>query len=322
MTDLSSETVDAVLEQAAQWHARMDCGTGDQVEFEAWRNADPRHAAAFARLFGTAQQVHVLKPLLKRSVVSGMGGRKGLLSRRNLFSGAIAASAVLAIGGSAYLISGGGRVSAMTPVGGQALRVLPDGGTLHINTDSKVQWRFSGHRRDVWLQKGEIALTVQADPRPLYLHGGGQIAEASGGIFNARIRNGALDLLVLEGGATLIGEKAIGAKGDLVSVPKGHAVLADGAHTRLRGMTPDDIQFVSAWQKGEVFFNGETLSAAVEEYNRYLPYKIAIGDPSLQGVRLGGRFNSRDPELFLSSLHASFAISATRTSDGSVVLTR
>lgn len=41
-----------------------------------------------------------------------------------------------------------------------------------------------------------------------------------------------------------------------------------------------------------------------------------------QGVRLGGRFDNRNPDVFLRSLHDAFAINVSRTPDGSVVLTR
>jgi len=324
LTDTQSETLDAVLDQAAQWYARMDCGTGDQAEFEAWRDADPRHAAAFARMLGAAEQVNVVKPLLRQSDIAVRSRNTVSMSRRAWIKTAVAACALLVFGGAGYvLIGGGGRVSAMTAVGDQATRTLPDGGQLHINTDSKVQWRFNDRYRDVWLQRGEIALTIPNDTRPLRLHSAGQVVEVNAGKINVRLRNGALDLLVLEGKAKVSGHAAGGgAPVAQTVVSEGHAVLADDNNAHLRPMTADDIEFVSAWQKGQVYFNGETLGAAVEEYNRYLPYKIAIGDPSLQGIRLGGRFSSRDPKIFLASLHDAFAISANRTSDGSVVLTR
>jgi len=98
--------------------------------------------------------------------------------------------------------------------------------------------------------------------------------------------------------------------------------MAAPSGLRARALSAADIQFVSAWQNGEVFFNGETLSAVVEEYNRYLTKKITIGDPGLQGIRLGGRFSNRGPAPFLSSLHDGFGINAIRAEDGSIVLTR
>jgi transmembrane sensor len=228
----------------------------------------------------------------------------------------VAACAFATFGGGVFVMLNH-RASAQTAVGDQELRRLPDGGKLHINTNSKVQWRFSGQRREVWLNQGEIALNVPEDARPLYLYAADQVVELRSGQLNARLRNGALDLLMLEGQAEVQEDGRSGK----VRVATGQAALAGSANIRLRPMSPGDIQFVSAWQAGEIYFNGETLGAAVDEYNRYLPYKIVIGDPSLQGVRLGGRFKSHDPQLFLTSLRDSFGVVASRTSDGTVVLT-
>ncbi|HTM81563.1 FecR family protein [Asticcacaulis sp.] len=308
-------SLDALMEQAARWHARMDCGTADHEDFEAWRSADPRNAAAFARIIGTADQVHHLKPFLKRSVESP--------SRRGFFQAAVAASAAVAFGGGAIAIMRGKRVNAETPIGDHQSRTLPDGGRIDLNTDSKVEWRFDKDERSVWLKRGEVAVSIPEDPRPFCLYANGQKVIATAGRINARLRNSALDLLVLDGKFAVAPIKGQGgAKKASIIVTTGNAVLAGASTMRMRSMTPDDVQFVSAWQDGELYFNGETLGAAVEEYNRYLPKKISIGDPSLQGIRLGGRFSSRDPADFIASLHDAFAIAANRTEDGSIILTR
>ena len=48
---------DALLEEAAHWLARLDAGTARPEEFEAWRAADLRHAAAFAQVAGVWSQL-------------------------------------------------------------------------------------------------------------------------------------------------------------------------------------------------------------------------------------------------------------------------
>ena len=306
--------VDALMEEAARWHARLDCGTADLGEFERWRNADPRHAAAFTRILGLLGQIDVLKPALRAKLAP--------VTRRAAWQ-MVAASAVATIlGGASFLLLSGGRVSAETPVGGSLERVLDDGSRLRLNTDSKVQWLTDDQRRRVWLDRGEIALTVHEGSVPFVLESAGQVVIVRKGRINARIRNGTLDLLVLEGGADIRGDSNLEKHGQGTPVTAGQAVLATKAQFRVRAMTPDDIQFVSAWQNGEVYFNGETLSAAVDEYNRYLRHKILVGDPSLQGVRLGGRFDNRNPDAFLRSLHDAFSINAIYAPDGSVILTR
>lgn len=308
-------SVDALIDEAARWHARLDSGSARPDEFERWRNSDPRHAAAYARVLGTAGVISGLKTPLQSRFSSP--------SRRTFFKGGAAASVFVAVAGGAFLLSGRGRVGAQTHIGEQLTRGLPDGSQLHVNTDTKVQWRIDNRHRDVWLEKGEIALTVPKDARPLNIHVGKQVVELHAGQFNARVRNGALDLLVLDGIANLRGAASrVGTEVNQRGVSPGQAILASSEGIRMRHMTSDDVLFVTSWQRGEIFFNGETLGTVVEEFNRYLPKKIIIGDPSLQGIRLGGRFNSHDPQAFLSALHGSFGINTSRTADGSIVLTR
>jgi transmembrane sensor len=42
-----------LIDQAALWYARLDSGEASLSEFEAWRDADPRHAVAFARVIAS-----------------------------------------------------------------------------------------------------------------------------------------------------------------------------------------------------------------------------------------------------------------------------
>ncbi len=313
MTTHSEPTLDDRLAEAADWHARMDCGTGDLTDFEAWRSADPRNAAAFARMLGAAAEISRLKPALRQR------SRSAATDRRRFIQAAVASAGALCLGGGAFAILRGNRVSASTGIGDYQRVVLAGGGQLDINTDTSVQWRMDDGERTVWLKKGEIALSVPPSSIPMCLYAGGQRVVFDGGSVNARLRNGALDLLVLDGAARV---RPSTSTGDAVTVRAGEAVLAGDTIARTRVMSANDIEFVSAWQQRQVYFNGETLGAAVEEYNRYLPKKISIGDPSIQGIRLGGRFNTHDPADFLASLHDGFAINAIRTADGSIVLTR
>jgi transmembrane sensor len=40
----------AIRDQASLWLARLDSGSADVEAFERWRDADPAHAAAFAKI--------------------------------------------------------------------------------------------------------------------------------------------------------------------------------------------------------------------------------------------------------------------------------
>jgi transmembrane sensor len=73
--------------------------------------------------------------------------------------------------------------------------------------------------------------------------------------------------------------------------------------------TPEaQVQSVQAWRRGEIVFEGQALSAAVEEYNRYLTRKLVIGDDRAGRLRLGGRFLTGDPDSFLDALRTTFGL--------------
>ena len=69
-----------------------------------------------------------------------------------------------------------------------------------------------------------------------------------------------------------------------------------------------EVQSVQAWRRGEIVFEGQALSVAVEEYNRYLTRKLVIGDDKAAHLRLGGRFLTGDPDSFLDALRTTFGL--------------
>ena len=318
MSATDSPSREAVNEEAALWHARLDSGSADQAEFEAWRDANPRHSAAFARISATAMAMDDLRGAESANDPDLKPVPK--IDRRRFVSLA-AAVAVLAVGGGLG-VGLTRRASASTVVGGRKSIVLPDGSRLELNTDSKASWKFDGQRRRIWLDRGEIALTVPADSRPCLLFAGNRVILVQAAEINARLRSSAVDLTVLKGKCTMFPAAGkVGSQGP-VSLQPGEAALAGRDETRVRAVTTDDLAFSSGWRQGELVFEGQTLGVAVSEYNRYLPGKIVIADPKLEGVRLGGRFNTHDPKDFLASLHTSFGINSDRASDGSILLSR
>ena len=306
---------DKIAEAAALWFAKLDAGSADLADFEAWR-ADPRHAAAFARIAATDLALDRVNGLALQDDPDLKPSRR--MSRRDLLS----AAAVLVLG----LIAGGiwfssaSRASASTPVGGRKTVTLPDGGMIDLNTDTKVSWKFDGASRRIWLERGEANVSVPVDRRPCSIFAGDTTVVLTGGSLNARLRNRAVAIAVLKG------DCAVSAKGSVARTvtriaPNESAVSGAGV-TRVHPLSDDDIQTISAWQKDELIFNGETLGAAVDEYNRYLTNKLEIADPTLSGIRLGGRFKTSDPQAFLAALQTSFGVQVSSDSTGAVILSR
>ena len=302
-----------VNDEAARWHVRLDSASADEQEFEAWRNADPRHAAAFARIIATSDSLDTLKGLdftddpdikpvsrhTRRQFVFLAAGFVGLAGSFSLW--ALTKS----------------RAQASTPIGVTKAISLPDGSQLTLNTDSKVSWKFGGKGRRMWLERGEIGVVIARNNQPCFIHAGSGIISLTEGDLNARLRDKTLDLTVLKGDCTVTN-----ADRKTQRVTAGEAALAGPADTHIRPVSASDIQFTSGWREGELLFDGQTLGVAVEEYNRYLKDKIVIADPELASIRLGGRFKTRDPKDFIASLQSSFDIHVSQGDGGSVILSR
>lgn len=304
------------METAARWHAQLESGTADQSAFETWRDADPRHAAAFARIAGVADQFDRARPYVDVEPTSRR--------QRPPMRLAVGVAAGLFIGGVmafAYVnISGAHKLS--TTIGAEKTVILPDGTNLVLNTDTEVSWKFDRDHRSLWIQRGEIAVTVHPDGRPLSIYGGKGEVQLSQGKVNARLRNKTIDLAVLDGKARAVQADPVTHVVSDVWVPTGQGVLIAPEDLHVRSLSGDDLQFISGWQNGELVLNGQTLATVVQEYNRYLTHPIAVADPSLEGVRLGGRFSTHDPDRFLKALEEGFDIRAVRADDGAITLSK
>ncbi|MFT3997686.1 MAG: DUF4880 domain-containing protein [Asticcacaulis sp.] len=312
-----------LMETASLWQARLDSGTADRDEFEAWRAADPRHAAAFARLSGVLSQIDRAKkahPQRRRDAIEAPPSRRRFLTA----GGGLMAAGVA---GAVFLPSLA-RARVRTAIGDRQRLSPVSGLNLDVNTDSTVSW-VTGDQRQVWLERGELALTVAEGAPPCRLSGGNGRLTLIHGTLNARLRGKALDLMVMGGDCVIVPERTpifegsgAAAPGKALTIPAGHAIMATGSATRMRMVNDGDIEFTAGWRQGELILDGQTLGTAVDEYNRYLKHHIIIADPQLESLRLGGRFDTRNPGDFLSALNAGFGIHAIKDANGAIILTK
>jgi len=295
-------------DQAIGWLVALDGGTADEQAFEAWRDVDPRHAAAFAQVAATWRRTADprLSALLDRpaDVEQQSEAEPDRLasttwSRRSVAGGAVAA--MLGLGGVGGFLAWPQRAFAETAVGERRTIRFPDGSHAMLNTDTRVAWRFKG-RREVWIERGEAALLVREEGKPLQVHSDPIDAQLSGGRFDVRLESSGGQLLVLAGRAATI-DRAILA-GNSLTVRNGAAQIAP--------LSPDAMAAATAWEDGRIVFNGMPLDRAIAEFNRYLPDKIVLQDADLAATQLGGQFQVDDPDTFLLALREGVDIDHRR----------
>ncbi len=307
MAETGDQDHDALIAQASGWLARLDAGRASPEDFQAWRDGDPRRAAAFAEVASAWGRLDALRddPEGRAAV------RQGSMNRRTWLAGG---GALLAAGATGAIYLDRDRLlrsRITTRVGERRTLSLPDGSSLDLNTDTEVSWRFDDRLRRVWLERGEAALLVARDlVRPFVLTTAAGVTRLSAGQFNVRLRSTGVSLIVLAGAA--VAETAMG---------RAEARVAQTADARqMLDITPQgvsvvpakaqDVEVVEAWRRGEIVFDGQRLADAVEEYNRYLPRKLVVLDARVGDLRLGGRFLAGDPDGFLVALRSSFGVRA------------
>ena len=290
----------SLTEQAAAWLIALDGGKADIAAFETWRDGDPRNAAAFAQVASVWTDLSDARALASTTPPDRAEARAAsTMSRRHLLQ---AASVVGVVGLGLTGTRLWARSSATTAVGERRTILLRAGTRLDLNTDTAVEWIDSAAGVRVWLTRGEIALDV---PRgDVTLATGSLTADLAPGRYNARIQGSASTVLVLAGALrsdALPRQAAMGQQ--IITGGYGKTAVATAADETARDRA-------AGWRRGEIVLAGEPLDAVLADYNRYLSRKLAIGDPQLRSLRMGGRFTSNDPNDFLAALNASFGITA------------
>lgn len=309
----------AVADQAAEWLVRFDAGRADPEAFERWRDADPRHASIFAQMAATWQKTADLRSAGVALPASGAEPAEDAalpesrLSRRRLIAG-LGGVAVAALGAGTILWNR--STYAETGVGERRIVQLPDGSRAELNTDTRVAWRL-GDMLHFWLERGEAAITVAGAMRHGFVARAATIkADLMDGRYNLRLHSEVPTLVTFSGRARVTDGRGIGA-----TVMPGHALTDEKAGLTDIALSSAQLARAGAWQRGEIILDGMTLADALEDFNRYLQIRLELVDPAIAGLRLGGRFNTDDPEAFLRALHDAFGI-ASRVRDGRILLFR
>jgi transmembrane sensor len=313
-----------VKEEAALWVVRLAdpaCTAADRERFEAWRGADPRHEAAFEResaAWEGLDRLRALRPALAAPDPDLLAPARGARPARAMRMAAAMGAALVLISGVGGAV---GFVSIASPayatgIGERRVVRLDDGGSVELNTDSKIVVHRFGRRPSVELVRGEALFTVGKGARPMLIRAKNRRIDAPGGQVVVRLEPDKVDVTVKTGSITVAGaSRSTVLASDSVGVfgPAGGRVRAVGA---------EEVDRALAWRQGAIAFQGESLSQAVDEINRYNRTRITVADPAIGGLRVAGYFRSDDPRAFVQAVVRAFPVRASAGQDGSYRLSR
>lgn len=236
------------------------------------------------------------------------------------------------------------RLPALTPPGTAAqvyatdiaetrVVTLPDNSRIALDAATRVAVAYTGEARDITLLEGQAFFTVARDAaRPFRVTAGGQTVTALGTAFNVELIDREVVVTLVEGEVVVTGAPAAGPPGpppqaageapapSASADPPGAVRLVAGqqliaapdAPPQLAGAP--DIEKSTAWRRGRIMLDDDTLQAALARVNRYSRIRIVIADPVLAELRIGGVFNAGDTDAFIEAIETAFPIEARRMS--------
>ncbi len=329
----------AVIEaEAAAWVARFDGGdvsAEEYAKFQSWlnRSAAHRHAVGeCGRLLAEFSNMKQLAAALEAGRKSSAQERRPvatLISRRwftYAAGGSIAAVLMAAIFFRGLQEPPAVVQSYETAVGAQQNAVLPDGSTVVLNTNSRIDVRISRERRDVRLVRGEAYFEVVHDEkRPFTVAAGrGQVRDV-GTAFEVQLLNSGVNVSVATGSVEISAlHPEGGASGTapqrLAVVSAGQNALFDRKIEHLERLSDADMNRRLAWRQGVLIYAGEPLATVVADISRYSNIKVEL-DPKLRDRRIGGSFKISQIRDVFSALEGNFGVHAEWVSDRQVRIT-
>jgi transmembrane sensor len=326
-------------EEAAEWTWRLDgeeVSPADRESFEAWLRQDARHRRAFdefSKVWRTLDGLAEAKRDEKLATFTDAARHRHAHLSPRWWLGAAAAVLVGVFAAVLWMRQGSEIQTFSTAVGQQRDVTLADGSIVSLNTNSIVETDLSRRIRQIHLRKGEAHFQVAHDRlRPFLVHAGDAVVRAVGTEFEVRLRaDQHVDIVVNEGrvevqaaptgsGPDTAGTPSHRPAPALRAVSAGERLSTSSADYAVKAVTPEQLSSEMAWREGAIIFDGEPLSEAIAEIERYTDARIVVSDPETAALRVGGRFRTDNVQDFFQGLQSALPVAIRRAPDGVIYI--
>ena len=285
------------LEAAATWYVQLNDGAVSEARtraWQAWLQACPQHAAAWARVEKLQSQWAMIPP---KAALSSLDAAKA--QRRDVLK---MLGMLLAVGSSTWLAVEHAPYRSMLAEHRTGIRErrtlrLDDGSQLELNSDTALDILFDAKQRLIRLHRGEILVQTAKDPgqRPFIVHTEDGSIRALGTRFSVRQLPGQTRVGVEQSAVEIRPLRHIDL---LLRLEAGQQVTFDrdaaGEIERLPSAS-------TAWVKGMLSVDDWRLGDFVEELGRYRPGVLRCAT-SVQDLSISGAFRIDDTETVLENL--------------------
>jgi transmembrane sensor len=329
MLDPCSSSIETIERTAFSWVQRDHAGLteSERADLDSWLSADMRHLEKFEELKSTwtrfeefSNEIVLQDGQPRLSRFTPPKAPADIIPIRPLLP-YVAAAAVLV---AALFLWRQPVDPAVAPVSFPALvqqRTLEDGSTVDLNRGAEVASAYGPSERRVRLVRGEALFTVAKNPsRPFIVEVGGIEVRAVGTVFNVRLDNHAVEVVVTEGKVQVASPQTTI---PLLEAGQSTTVsLAQTAIPQVDELTPVELESKLLWQPKLLDFDDAPLSEIIAEFNRRNPVRLVIEQDSLRARRMSASFRSDNIEGFVRLLESHFAVRAEHRGDREIALTR
>ena len=314
-----------ISNQASSWIARLRSDTAsiaDQTAFSKWLNSDESHERAFDSALNDWQITGALKFSQQAQLLLNAQPQARPALAAWFFNWPSAALASVAL--VAFLSFGlvnqppATDIDTLyyaTAVGERKNINLPDGSTIELNTNSKIQIQYSDAERKLLLESGEAFFKVASNrARPFIVDVGEGTVTAVGTAFGINRDVSKVKVTVIEGIVSVKERQTqpqIKPESLLVKADEGLSLDMHGLST----VQTTNAHQALAWRNNLLVLENQPLTAALTELNRYLKEPIDSTDPSLAKLKVSGTFSLQTPESTLTALITTFDLQTDNSGD-------
>jgi len=322
----SQTTIDDL---AASWVGRKDAGLtpAETAELAAWRDADPRHAAALARFERVWSFTDRPRQLGASDRVRPQLARRA--TRRLALGAGLAAALVVSLG--SWFRARPPEIEPATnrtAFFGPYRLTLPDGSVAEYSAGTRLTLDFSPATRRVSFSDGQAHFDVAHDVgRPFIVTAGGLAVRAVGTAFAVQVNANSTDVLVTDGRVSVnpSATPTTGASGTpLAFVDAGQAIAVQTSPTgetlSVRSLPTAETPGRLAWRQRRVEFSATPLAEVIAVVNRHNRVQFSITDPVVAQTPLSGVFRLDDPDELARLLESGFALTIDRPVPDQIVL--